>query len=216
MRLRVGVAVGRGVGVLDPVKPAVVGDDDVGVGVEREERRKRVDALLDQPAEEDAALAGERAGDQDVGVGERPGEGESAEEAAQLDAALAGVARRRLAFVGLPRRGQLVAAQRVVELLGAGVGDHVGVGGLAVVDARLDDLEVERAAGGLLDHLRRNVGNPELRLARTGHLIDRRHHHAEAVRELEPPVDPRIAGSAGGWPARVRARRGRPGARYRP
>ena len=46
VRLRVGVAVGRGVGVLDPVEPAVVGDDDVGVGVEREERRERVDALL--------------------------------------------------------------------------------------------------------------------------------------------------------------------------
>ena len=190
VRLRVGVAVGDRVGVLDPVEAAVLADDDVGVGVELEEGREFVDALLDQASEEDAAVAVNGAGDEDVGVAEGPGEGEAAEEVAQLDAAVAGVAGGGL--VGFA--AGFLAAERVIELFGLAVGDDVGVGDLAVVDARLDDLQVQRSRRSFLDHFGRNVGDPEDRFAGGGDFVDRGHHHAEAVGELQPSVDPTLLG----------------------
>ena len=137
MRLRVGEAVGGGVGVLDPAEAAVLTDDDVGVGVQAEEGCDLGDAVLDVATEEHAALAAHGAGDEDVGVAERPGEGEPLEEAAQLDPAAAVVAIARLRF----QAALGVGGEREVELLGVGVDDHPFGGVLAEVDAGLLDHE---------------------------------------------------------------------------
>ena len=69
--VRVRDVVRRRVGVLHPVHAAVV-DDEVGVAVEPEERRDLMDALLDVPAIDDAAIALERARDEDVDVADLP------------------------------------------------------------------------------------------------------------------------------------------------
>ena len=71
-RLGVGEALAGGVGVLDPEQPAGV-DHEVGVVIERQERRDLADPVLDLAPELDPAVVVHVVGDQDVDVELLPG-----------------------------------------------------------------------------------------------------------------------------------------------
>ena len=73
MRLGVGKPIAGGIGVLHPEK-APVADHKIGIVVEAEERSDRAHPLLDVPMEQDPALVGDVAAEQDVGIAEIPGE----------------------------------------------------------------------------------------------------------------------------------------------
>ncbi len=125
-RLGVGIGVRRRVGVHDPDVP-LVGHRQVGIVVEREERHRLLGALHDVTTHQDAAVAVELAGDQQVHVPEAPREEGSAEVPAELDASLTVVGERRLSRCSLE-----------VELVRGGVhDDEVHVVDLPVVDPRL-------------------------------------------------------------------------------
>ena len=171
------VAIGMGVGVLHPEELSV-GDDEVGVGIERQEGRDRLDAYLDIAAVEEAALVADRATDQDVRVAELPGVDHPPQERVEADAATAIVA-----------VAHLDAASLVVELVLARVDDDVVVRSLAEVDARLHDIEDSRWR----QPLNEVVGQALLSYFVHGH-----HCQAESVRELQPLVHPasRVLGQA--------------------
>ena len=84
----------------------------------------------------------------------------------------------------------VVVAARVVELARARPDDHVVVGQLAEIDARLVDLQVDRG-------LRRQIADEQDRQSFAGHLVDRAERQAVAVREGQPLVDPRSIRQAG-------------------
>ena len=80
-------------------------------------------------------------------------------------------------------RVDVVLALGIVELRRAALDDHVAVGALAEIDARLGD-------GGTAGGDRRDVLQIEDRQALGGFSRHRRHHHAVAVGEQQMQVDP--------------------------
>ncbi len=80
-------------------------------------------------------------------------------------------------------REDIVVATRVVELTRARAHDHVVVGQLTEVDARLVDLQIDRA-------LRRKVAHEQDGQSFAGHLVHRTERQAVAVREGQSLVDP--------------------------
>ena len=169
--LAVGVAISDGVCVVDPPELAVR-DDEIRILVVLEERRDELLALGDVAVEQDAAGGLDLVAEEQVGLAEAQREQEPVPERADADAALARIT-----------RAGVCALLRVVELLGRAVHDHVVVGQLAVVDARLVDLRLA---------LRWDVLHQELRTALGRDPAHRRHHRAEAVRELQVAVHPRL------------------------
>ncbi len=165
----VGIAVARRVRIVDPVLLAV-GDDEVRVGVVREERRDELLALADLAVEQDPRLARQLGRDEHVQVAEPDREQQAVPEPTHGDPAATGEARRGV--VGL---------LRVVELVLARPDDDVVGRQLAVVDARLVDLRLAH---------RRYVLEHESRTALGPDRADRRHHRAEAVRVVEVLVHP--------------------------
>ena len=131
--LRIGIHVGGGVGVLNPVEAAVLGGDDVGVGVVGEEGRDFAGSLSDVASPHDAAVLGDGRRDDHIDVFEEDGDGEARQPGADGNAALALIADLRHPVAG---------GKRVVVLLLRGSQDDVVVGQLAVVDGRLGYVEV--------------------------------------------------------------------------
>ena len=188
---RVREAVRLGIGVLNPLQPAVR-DDEVGVVVEFEEGGHPADAVGDAAPIEHTAIRGELTADEDVYVAELPGVGETSEEAVERDAPCAVVAVDE-------KRGGVGGVSGAVELglvrvddndvVGDGAAafrvglDEVGVESvaLAVVDPRL--LEGQHAGGGHV--LEQQVGLPARR-----EVGGRRHDRAVAVRIDQLAVHP--------------------------
>ena len=168
------VAIGGGVGVGDPVELAAR-DDHVGVLVEGQERRGRVQPGDDVVADDDAAGRIDRFGEEEPDRAETHGEGEPVEGRVDGDAAAARVVGVDVAATG---------AARVVELGGLGVDQRVVGAQQAVVDARLGDGEVGGARGG------RHVLHEKVGRAVGGDLVDRRGHDPEAVGVGQVLVDP--------------------------
>ena len=173
LRRRVRVARGGGVGVLYPPQ-AAVGDDHVRVVVQGEEGRRGADARADVVADDDAALALDGRRGEELDGAELRREREAVEQRRDGDAAAPRV-------VGV----HVAVGARVVELLVLGLHEAVAGAALAVVDARLRDLEARHA-------LRRDVLHEEVRGAVAGHLVHGRHGDAEAVRVGDVLVDPRL------------------------
>ena len=120
-----------------------------------------------------AAVVGEVAGQQDVGLAFIDRGGEAHAEAGDGKAALAFVARGYVGF-----------AAGVVELFARRVDEHRLVGDFAVIEFGTRELE------GLGLHLGRRVFDQQHGEAVRRDLADRREHHAVAVRIDEGRVDP--------------------------
>ncbi len=121
--LGVGVVVGGGVGVLDPVDLPVE-QHRIRVGVEAEERCRLGHPGLHAPVEHQPRLVGDLVGDDQVDVAEPDGEHGLVEEVGQLHPAVAGVVGLDVGPVG----------QLEVDLGLLGVGHHVA----GVVEPEVD------------------------------------------------------------------------------
>ena len=174
---RVGIAIARGVGVLNPHQ-AAVGDRHVGIGIEGQEGRDLVHPLADPPVHHHAAVRRQRRREERVGRPEPDREHQPPEQSAERDASGA-----------LIRRKNVVVAARIVELFGLGADEDVGLRQLAVVDRRLRHLQVD---GG---H-ERQVTDEEHRQTFGRHLVDRAERQAVAVGERQLLVDPGAARQA--------------------
>ena len=140
--------------------------------VEAEERGDRAHPFLDVAADHDPAFAGDVAREQQVHVVEVPGEEGSPRDPADGNAARAVIGRVDVVF-----------ALRIVELRRAPLDDHVAVGLLPEIDARLADV-------GAAGRDRRNILQIEQRQPFGALAGDRGHHHAVAVGEEHVAVDP--------------------------
>ena len=169
--LGVRIAVGRGVGVEDPLERAVGRDHEIGIAIEPEERQRPLRPLPDVPVVEHPAVVGDVLREQDLRGAESGGEQQAAEEIADPDAARAGVGG---VDVGL--------ACGMVELPLPGAHEHVLVGELAVVDLRPGDLERHGRD-------RRQVLDEQHRQAFAGDLVDRAEREPHPVGERQVLVD---------------------------
>ena len=171
LRLRVRVRRGRRVSVHDPVQ-AAVDRDDVGVRVERQERRELLDAVADVAPVQHQRLVGDLARDEQAEVAElqRP---QRSVDAVHWHSVRAGVARE-----------DVLAALRVVELARGGRReDIVSVG-------RADLAEVDRGLGDLDSSGRRQVLYDIVRQALADHGVDGARGHAVSVGVGQALVEP--------------------------
>ena len=176
----VGVQVGLRIRVLDPEEPAIH-RHEVRIRVQQQKRRDGLYTFTDVAPVEDAAFVGDCVADQHVVVTELPGVRQAPDQGVELHATGSLVDRRLVA----------VLADREIELLLVGVdNDEVGRY-LAVVDARLFDID---------DANRRDVPDEVFGQAAIGHLVHRHHGEPKAVGELQARVYPTLLV---GWQARL-------------
>ena len=170
MRLGEGVAVGVGVGVLDP-EETLLGDHNVGILVQKNERRDGFDALDDVAPEEDAALVVGFGGEEDIPIIKIEGENQFAEQGVDGNAAPPLVIRQ---FVAL--------FNGIIDFPAVIGGDGIAIVRQAVINAGLLNGEaIVRARGDVLDE----PGHGFLAALGRGS-----HDHPVAVGVLQTFVDP--------------------------
>ena len=141
LRLRVGVAIRDGIGVLNPIEFAVA-HYGIRVLVEQQEWRDLRHAFLDAPPDLNFALWREIRGEQNIDVFLRPGKQEPLPNAVQRDSAAPLVARI-----------DILIALGIIKLLDASRDNLVARRYLAIIDCRLGGVQssVLRYRGNILD-----------------------------------------------------------------
>ena len=173
-RRRVRIPVRGGVGVLHPDQPPVR-NRQIRIRVIEEERGHALHPFRDAAVDHQAALFGEVRREERVRRPELDRKHQPAEHVRERYAAGAAI-----------RREDVVLAARVIEFLGLGLDEHVGVLQLAVIDRRLRHIEIDRR-----DEWK--IPNEEHRETLGGDLVDGTEGQAISVGERQVLVDPGAA-----------------------
>ena len=171
-RLRVGVAIRDGIGVLNPIKFAVA-HYSIRVLVEQQEWRDLRHAFLDTPPDLNSALWREIRGEQNIHVFLCPGKQEPLPNAVQRDSTAPLVARI-----------DVLVALGIVKLLDSGRDDLVARRYLAIIDCRLGGVQAS------VLRYRGNIFNKILRKTSADSLRDEIHDQSIPMSELQIFVDP--------------------------